>query len=234
MKNLAVKDVNMISRWAGLTLVLLFGMVSLGSAESESTEPDTFNRLVGVDLFGDDLTSNGVKGISLTECEAICSKDSSCKAYSFIEAKQWCFPKHGSGNQKDNTDIMSGVKADLNDGFECSDDTPEVVKLAREYTCLYEQDVGYPYKQWWNVVHLLPTASWNFGGDTNTVYVHGDGKSGDFFGTLKINCPLKSASWITVAGWIPVARVPNEVYRRLGLAYCGTGITLTSLDILWD
>ena len=67
MKSSVVKDINMIRRLAGLTLVLLLGMGSSGSAESESTEPDTFNRLVGVDLFGDDLTSNGVKGISLAE-----------------------------------------------------------------------------------------------------------------------------------------------------------------------
>ena len=60
MKSSVVKDINMIRRLAGLTLVLLLGMGSSGSAESESTEPDTFNRLVGVDLFGDDLTSNGV------------------------------------------------------------------------------------------------------------------------------------------------------------------------------
>ena len=66
------------------------------------------------------------------------------------------------------------------------------------------------------------------------MYVHGDGKSGDFFGTLDINCSLKSARWITAAGWVPVDNVPNEVYRRLGIAYCGAGIKLRSLDTEWD
>lgn len=118
--------------------------------------------------------------------------------------------------------------------FDCSEKDPDVITLAREYTCVYEQDVGHPYKQWWNVVHLLPTSSWDFGDNKSTVYVHGDGKSGDFFGTLEIDCPLKSARWITAAGWISVARIPNEVYRRLGIAYCGADITLMSLDVLWD
>ena len=69
-----------------------------------------FKRLTGVDLFGDDLTSKGFKGISLAECEAICSEDSSCKAYSFIEDKQWCFPKHGSGNKQENAGVISGIR----------------------------------------------------------------------------------------------------------------------------
>ena len=102
----------MVSLFRPISLVLLFsvGMGSLGIAESESTEPDTFNRLVGVDLFGDDLTPLGIKGISLAECEAVCSNDSSCTAYSFIKAKQWCFPKHGSGNKQDNSTVISGIK----------------------------------------------------------------------------------------------------------------------------
>jgi hypothetical protein len=71
-----------------------------------------------VDLFGDDLTSMGIKGISLAECEATCSEDSSCKAYSFIEDKKWCFPKSGPGNKKDNAAVISGIKVEYN--FDCS------------------------------------------------------------------------------------------------------------------
>ena len=93
-----------------LVLLLSVGMGSLGSAESDSTEPDTFNRLVGVDLFGDDLTSNGVKGISLAECETLCLNDNSCKAYSFVNDKQWCFPKHGVGEAQDNVKVSSGTR----------------------------------------------------------------------------------------------------------------------------
>ena len=94
----------------GLALLLSLGVGSAISAESHNPTSTNFNRLVGVDLFGDDLTSMGIKGISLAECEAICSGDSSCKAYSFIEDKQWCFPKSGPGDKKDNADVISGVK----------------------------------------------------------------------------------------------------------------------------
>jgi len=100
-------------RLIGLALLLSVGVGGVGRTETNIAASAAFNRLVGVDLFGDDLTSNGVKGISLAECEAICSKDSSCKAYSFIEAKQWCFPKHGPGNKKDNATVISGTKGPI-------------------------------------------------------------------------------------------------------------------------
>jgi hypothetical protein len=73
----------------------------------------SFNRLAGIDLFGDDLTLMGIKGISLTECEANCYYDSSCKAYSYIKSKEWCFPKVGTGQQKENPDVISGVLIDI-------------------------------------------------------------------------------------------------------------------------
>ena len=104
-------------RSLGLALLLSVGVGSVISAESHSSTSTNFNRLIGVDLFGDDLTSMGIKGISLTECEAVCSEDSSCKAYSFIEDKQWCFPKSGSGNKQENAGVISGVKVKYN--FDC-------------------------------------------------------------------------------------------------------------------
>ena len=103
-------DMDQCIRSLGLALLLSVGVGNLGKAENHSSTSAKFNRLVGVDLFGDDLTSMGIKGISLPECEAICSEDSSCKAYSFIEDKKWCFPKSGPGNKKDNAAVISGVK----------------------------------------------------------------------------------------------------------------------------
>ena len=120
-------------RLIGLVLLLSVGMGSLGSAESESTEPDTFNRRVGVDLFGDDLTSNGVKGISLAECETLCLNDNSCKAYSFVNDKQWCFPKHGVGEAQDNVKVSSGTR-EL--PLSCEDGASN---MAEVYQCLDDQ-----------------------------------------------------------------------------------------------
>jgi hypothetical protein len=64
-------------RLVGLALLLSAGFGSAISADNHSSTSANFNRLVGVDLFDDDLTSMGIKGISLPECEAICSEDSS-------------------------------------------------------------------------------------------------------------------------------------------------------------
>ena len=120
-------------RLIGLALLLSVGVGSLGSAESDSTEPDTFNRLVGVDLFGDDLTSNGVKGVSLAECETLCLNDNSCKAYSFVNDKQWCFPKHGVGEAQDNVKVSSGTR-EL--PLSCEDGASN---MAEVYQCLDDQ-----------------------------------------------------------------------------------------------
>ena len=77
----------------GLALLLSVGFGSVTSAESHNPTSTKFSRLVGVDLFGDDLTSTGFKGMNLAECEAICAEDKSCTAYSFIEDQQCCLPK---------------------------------------------------------------------------------------------------------------------------------------------
>ena len=102
----------MVQYFKSLSLALLLSVFvgSVISAENHSSTSTNFNRLVGVDLFGDDLTPMGIKGISLPECEAICSEDSLCQAYSFIEDKKWCFPKSGPGNKKDSAAVISGVK----------------------------------------------------------------------------------------------------------------------------
>ena len=110
----------MVQYFKALSLALLLSVFvgSVISAENHSSTSTNFNRLVGVDLFGDDLTPMGIKGISLPECEAICSEDSLCQAYSFIEDKKWCFPKSGPGNKKDNAAVISGIKVEYN--FDCS------------------------------------------------------------------------------------------------------------------
>ena len=102
----------------GLALLLSVGVGSVASTESDSPVLlDSFNRMSGGDLFGYGLTSMGIKGISQADCHAICSKDSSCKAYSFIEAKQWCFPKSGPDNKQENAIEISGIKVKYN--FDC-------------------------------------------------------------------------------------------------------------------
>ncbi|MDA8875369.1 hypothetical protein N9I60_02285 [Planktomarina temperata] len=119
-------------------------------------ETSTFNRLFGVDLFGNDLTAMGIKGLGLAECEAICSNDEACKAYSFIEAKRWCFPKYDVGDQTENFSIISGVKT-----------LPACSPSGRLHKCFgtWSHESGYTYTGEWlnNKQHGQGTATWALG-----------------------------------------------------------------------
>ena len=98
-------------RLVGFALFISVSMGSMVNGESNAALSTTFSRLTGVDLFGDDLTSKGFKGISLAECEDICLNDNSCRAYSFIKDTQWCFPKYGLGDEQKNTNVVSGIRS---------------------------------------------------------------------------------------------------------------------------
>ena len=128
-------------------------------------ETSTFNRLFGVDLFGNDLTAIGIKGLGLAECEAICANDKACKAYSFIEAKRWCFPKYDVGNQTENFSIISGVKT-----------LPACPSNGRRHKCFgtWAHEGGYTYTGEWlsNKQHGQGTA----------VFASGDKYVGEFEG----------------------------------------------------
>ena len=97
-------------RFISLALLLSLGKGTVGSAESSSSVSDAFTRMNGVYLFGDDSTTTGFKGISLSKCEAVCLNDNLCKAYNFIQEKQWCFPKYKIGKAIDNTNVISGIR----------------------------------------------------------------------------------------------------------------------------
>ena len=72
-----------------------------------------FEDFYSVDFFGDDITALGNKGISVQDCQLICLENEECTAYSYIESKDWCFPKAGTGQQKENSDVTSGVLIDI-------------------------------------------------------------------------------------------------------------------------
>ena len=52
-------------RLIGLALLLSVGFGNVGLAQSNNSVSNTFNRLAEVDIFGDDIDTNGIKGISL-------------------------------------------------------------------------------------------------------------------------------------------------------------------------
>jgi len=72
--------------------------------------PATIVLYPNLDILGHDLTESGIKGISLTECEALCIKNDNCSAFSYVKRKQWCWPKYGSGATASKAGIVSGRK----------------------------------------------------------------------------------------------------------------------------
>ncbi|WP_224824790.1 PAN domain-containing protein [Cognatishimia sp. MH4019] len=69
-----------------------------------------FQRYTDTDFFGADLTQTGIKGIALERCEAICDAEQNCRAYSYVQTSQWCFPKFGIGRHISKRGIISGHK----------------------------------------------------------------------------------------------------------------------------
>jgi hypothetical protein len=54
-------------------------------------------RYNDTDILGGDLTQQGIRGISLEECEHICISASDCAGVSYVISKQWCWPKASNG-----------------------------------------------------------------------------------------------------------------------------------------
>jgi hypothetical protein len=211
----------MVSLFRSISLVLLFsvGMGSVVKAtSSEILVPyvEVFDGFYSLDIVGGDLTSNGFKGVNEKECQEICLKNEDCTGYSFVSQKNWCFPKNSTSKTIQNSKVTSGFLRRFNQ------------ESLNKYTIIYEQDLENYYSQWWFVVHINNSGS---GDGVSTVFVKGDGKSGDFYGNLLIQCSSKTASWLLRGG---VAEVPDEVYLRLGKAYCGENIRLISRNALYD
>ena len=68
-----------------------------------------FERLRNIDLFGDDLSERGYKGINFTECETLCSINDECVAYTYLTTKRWCFLKNGLGKATQKSTTISGI-----------------------------------------------------------------------------------------------------------------------------
>ncbi len=77
---------------------------------------------------------------------------------------------------------------------------------SEEFHLLYVQDMEGVYFQNWSAVKIGSR-----GGGVVDVYVVGDGKMGDFFGVLAVNCRQpESSDWIAHGGYVTVDRVPAE------------------------
>jgi len=80
------------------------------------------------------------------------------------------------------------------------------------------EDLPPPYSQSW----YATMSEYPFGTDPHEVFVRGDGKRGDFFGILQLNCDNpKSSEWVAVGGWLNDPDVvPAKAIRKLRQAAC--------------
>lgn len=67
-------------------------------------------RQNGLDLRGADLLANGIRGISLDECERQCLAASNCAAVSYVIDMQWCWPKGYGGRPIQSSGVISSVR----------------------------------------------------------------------------------------------------------------------------
>lgn len=80
------------------------------NCSSQSLERTPMKRFENIDIAGADLDDQGLRNVSLAECEQVCTAIPQCRAVSYIVEKQWCWPKRGGGTVKDSLGIISSIK----------------------------------------------------------------------------------------------------------------------------
>lgn len=88
--------------------------------------------------------------------------------------------------------------------------------FADDYLYLYTQPMEGVYSQGWHTDYLREVLK-----GSHEIYVRGDGKMGDFFGILWLDCEeAKYSNWLSVGGYLTQDRVPIEVIRLIRKQYC--------------
>lgn len=64
----------------------------------------------GVDLYGADLYSNGIRNVTLQTCVKTCIDDRRCVGVSYVETKNWCWPKSSAIGRRPAAGITSVLK----------------------------------------------------------------------------------------------------------------------------
>ncbi|MEC9196321.1 MAG: hypothetical protein VX974_01825 [Pseudomonadota bacterium] len=79
-------------------------------------------------------------------------------------------------------------------------------------------DLPPPYFQQW---FATPTEGPGLLPGAQEVFIRGDGKRGDFFGVLQLNCDTPEQSyWVHEGGFLTGNHVPAEAIRNLRKALC--------------
>jgi len=69
-----------------------------------------FLEATGVDVVGYDIFPRGMPNTSLAACRDACAYSSTCRAFTWVAKKNWCFPKYGADQFRDQLGVVSGVK----------------------------------------------------------------------------------------------------------------------------
>ncbi len=80
----------------------------------EAVDPAIFERpfveVTGKDVVGYDIFPKGLRDTSLEECRDACALSSSCRAFTWVSKRNWCFPKYGVSQLRDQLGVVSGIK----------------------------------------------------------------------------------------------------------------------------
>jgi len=95
--------------------------------------------------------------------------------------------------------------------------TPTSAQSDGQLELVFTQPAGGVYTQGWYAQSLESRR------DRNDMYVVGDGKLGDFFGVISVDCREPSNStWIATGGYLSSERVPIEAIRGVRETACGS------------
>lgn len=74
-----------------------------------SPTPDFDKKFHNTDFFGMDLSNQGLRNVTMLQCENYCKNNPSCAAWSYVHASRWCWPKAGVENISIASNITSGI-----------------------------------------------------------------------------------------------------------------------------
>ncbi|SPH22511.1 hypothetical protein ASD8599_03255 [Ascidiaceihabitans donghaensis] len=90
------------------------------------------------------------------------------------------------------------------------------VSAADASELIFKQEMDVPYGQNWYAGHAD-----SLGQNSFHIYVRGEGKLGDFYGILYLDCNQAEFSrWDAVGGNIEKADVPNEAIAGIRFSFC--------------
>lgn len=73
------------------------------------TSPFTKEKYKNTDFFGMDLLPQGLRNVSLYQCEDYCKRTPNCAAWSYAHTTRWCWPKSGVENISMAANVTSGI-----------------------------------------------------------------------------------------------------------------------------